>query len=152
MVFCIDREKWEKLSDYLSQIIKILKEQDEVEAVFMNSYFIHIPVNSFFDYPGIIDGININLTVVSNTQNEEYFESFRELKSKIFDELNYNVTLSSISKTTLMTKSDRFKYTLNDAEVIFDKTGDTTRSKSMIFLIDKSENSITYEPSLNIRS
>lgn len=152
MVFCIDKDKCEKLSNYLSQIIKILKEEAEVDAVFINSYFIHIPVNSFIEYPGVIDGININLTIVSNKESSENVETLQELKSTIFQELNYNLTLSSISKDNLLASKDCFKYYLNDADIIFDKTGDVTRSKDMIFLMDKSDNAITYEPNLSIRS
>lgn len=151
MVFCIDKEKCEKLSDYLSQIIKILKEQDEVDAIFMNSYLIHIPVNSPFTEPDIIDGINIRLTIICNVKIDETTE-IKELKEKVLDELNYNVLVSYISKETLMMKSDLLKFCLNDADIIFDKTGDVTMIKNAIFLFEKCEDAITYEPSLNIRS
>ena len=53
--------------EYLSQIIKILKEQKEIDSVIMNSYFIHIPINSLFDHSGIIDGININIAPAKTT-------------------------------------------------------------------------------------
>lgn len=152
MVFCIDKEKCEKLSDYLSQLIKLLKEKDEIDAVFMNSYFIHIPVNSFFDQPGIVDGINIKLTMVCNTDLNVTNEQVKELKSKILEELNYGISISGISKDVFIMQSDRLKHYLNDADVIFDKTGDVTRSKNMIFMLEKSEDAITYQPRLNIRS
>lgn len=152
MVFCIDKEKCEKLSNYLSQIIKILKDKKEVDAVFMNSYFIHIPVNSFFDQPGFVDGINIKLTFVCNSDLKITEKEVKELQTKILEELNYGISISGISKDVFIMQSDRLKYYLNDAEVLFDKTGEVSHAKCMTFLENKSEDAIEYQPSLNIRS
>lgn len=152
MVFCISQHNCEKLSEYLSQIIKILKEQKEIDSVIMNSYFIHIPINSLFDHSGIIDGINIKLTIICNSDLEEINESIKGLKSRILEELNYSVVLSAIPKDVLVMRTDSLKRHINDADVIFDKTGDVTLFKNMICFLEKSEDAIEYQPNLSIRS
>lgn len=152
MVFCIDQNKNEKLSEYLSQIIKELKTKEEVDSVIMNSYLIHVPVNSFFDIPGIIDGVNIKLTMICNAEIKETEESVKELKNKILEELNYNVVISTMPADALKLRTNRLNYYINDADIIFDKTGDVTLYKNLIFFESKSEESIEYQPHLNIRS
>ncbi len=152
MVFCIDQDKCDKLSDYLSQIVKIIKECKEVDALIMNSYLIHIPVNSIFDCGLLKDGINIKLTLICNSEKKTIEENVKSLKSKIIDELNYNVIISTMPSKFLNMRTGALRHYLNDAEILFDHTKEVTTAKNLIFLESKSEDVIEYQPSLNIRS
>lgn len=150
MVFCIDPDKGEKLADIISTVLATLKDDEGVEALIMNSHIIHIPVASLFEPSPVIDGLNIQLTIVVNDDRMYVDETLRAIKSACLEELNYNILYAIIGKNILKAKSDSLKTLLNDGEVLFDKTGEATQIKACVFK-NKSEESVTYQPALNIR-
>lgn len=150
MVFCIESEKNKELSRIISEISKILKDDDGVEALIMNSYLVHIPFSEMFEPSPLIDGINIKLIIVVNDERryvEEYLDS---LRATCLEKLNYNILFSLLGVGALRKDSRAVKMLFNDGEILFDKTGKATTIKNLAFM-EKSPNVIEYEPKLDIR-
>lgn len=149
MVFCIDSEKNKELSKILSAILGVLKDDDEVEALLMNSYLIHIPYRDLFEPSPLIDGINIQLVIVVNDHEKIVPEELQALKVTCLEKLNYNILFTFVGTGALREDNKSVKMLLNDGDVLFDKKGRVTSIKNRIF-IEKRENVIEYEPKLNI--
>lgn len=150
MVFCIGEEKREKLSDIISSVLHILKEDEGIEAAVMNSYIINLHPSPLFQGTGLVDGLNIKITIVVNDDRMYVSETLKAIKSKVLEELNYGLAYTIIGKNVLMSKTEGLKSLLNDGEILFDKTGETTLIKSSVFK-DKTQDAVTYQPALNIR-
>lgn len=150
MIFCIDPEKNKELSDILSEILTILKDDDGVESLVMNSYLVHIPYSQMFVPSPLIDGINIKLIIIVNDGRRDVEEVLRSLRITCLEKLNYNILFSVIGNGALSKDNDSIKWLLNDGEILFDKTGKSSYIKSIAFM-PKSDNVIEYQPALNIR-
>lgn len=150
MVFCIDRDKNKELSKILSDILKILIDDDGVESLVMNSYLVHIPYYQMFEPSSLIDGINIKLLIFVNDAYRDKEEILESLKITCLEKLHYNILFSVIGVGALSEDNKSIKMLLNDGEILFDKTKQATRIKNLTFM-EQSPNVIEYEPKLQIR-
>ncbi len=150
MVFCIDNEKHKRLSEILSNMLSIIKNDARVEALIMNSYLIHINPFDLFYEPSLFDGINIKLTIVANDDLSDIEDVLDALRVSCLKELNYNIMISTIRSGIIKSSGPNIKILLNDGEILYDANGETTLAKNLIYM-DESSNKIDYEPSLHIR-
>lgn len=150
MVFKIDKKKHKKLSEILSNMLSILKNDERVEAIIMNSYLIHVsPMDLVFE-PNLFDGINIRLTIVSGDDLSDIEDILNALKDTCLKELNYNIEFSTIRSATIKSGGPNVKVLLNDGDILYDASGDATLAKILTYM-EESYNKITYEPTLHIR-
>lgn len=159
ITFAIDREKREKLNQYLDEIGQILYSRDSIEAVFGLSYIVHKNLNDiYYNLVAERDGINIMLNYVDSQIDYAWNNKLKELIERIYEDTGINVILNPMSHDTFMQRMRQkapasFHKTLGTSTMLFCRDAEINSSqlRAYVYFSEPYENAVKYEPPLTLK-